>query len=81
MSKNGNVVSCSKSTYVNGTILGAVTVLKESETKWDVADTIIPSVCDDTSFGASVSLSQDVLGHLRTTLQLAGFFELFPRSG
>jgi len=84
MSKTGSVVSCSKSTFLDGNVKGAVAVLEENEAEWNIVDTIISSHGNSSSFGASVSLSQDgktLLAGAPSYNSSAGFFEFFARFG
>jgi hypothetical protein len=80
ISKNGNVVSCSKSISIDGTLSGSLVVLEENSTGWNVADIVVASLGNSTSFGSSVSLSQDgewIVADLRTT-PLRGSLKYLP---
>ena len=82
ISQNGKIVSCSKSTVDGGTKTGTVSILREEEEGWNVVDTLTASLENSTSssFGASVSLSQDgkiILAGAPSYNSSTGFFELF----
>jgi hypothetical protein len=82
ISKNGNAVSCSKSMSIDGTLIGSVVVLEENRTGWNVADIVISSLGNSSTFGASVSLSQDgkwIVAGDPSYNSSTGFFEIFTR--
>eukprot|EP00578_Thalassiosira_sp_NH16_P000782 CAMPEP_0181141398 /NCGR_PEP_ID=MMETSP1071-20121207/35801_1 /TAXON_ID=35127 /ORGANISM="Thalassiosira sp., Strain NH16" /LENGTH=409 /DNA_ID=CAMNT_0023228383 /DNA_START=302 /DNA_END=1528 /DNA_ORIENTATION=+ len=80
ITNSGNAISCSKIINVDGAMKGAVSVLEEHETGWDIVDTVISSLGSSTSFGASVSISQDgsmLLSGDPSHNSSAGYFEFF----
>jgi len=82
ISKNGSVVSCSKYIFSGGVKKGAVQVLEENAAEWSVVDTTLSSQGYSSSFGASVSLSQDgtiILSGAPSYNTSAGFFELLAK--
>jgi len=84
ISEDGNVVTCSRNTFISDATIGAVSVLEENGTGWNILDTIISSFGNSTSFGSSVSLSRDgsmIITGAPSYKSTVGFFELFINFG
>jgi hypothetical protein len=82
ISTDGSVVSCSKVNLYEGGIQGTVAILQQNSTNWDLVDSLV-TVQGNSSFGTSVSLSQDgklIAVGAPSYNSTAGRFELFTVS-